>query len=56
MIVNEQFLERRVNKLNTWLMHHNELHHLYRQQKQKRDYYVHKLTMMDELGTKTIKI
>lgn len=56
MLENEAYLENRVKKLNDWLLHHNEMHHMYKQQKQKRDYYVHKLTEMDDVGAKTIKI
>lgn len=56
MLVNAPHLESRVAKLNEWLQHHNEQHHLHRQQLQKRDYYVNKLCEMDELGIKTINI
>ena len=56
MIVNAPHLERRVTKINQWLQHHPETHYMYKQEKQKRDYYVNKLTEMDEYGLKTIKI
>ncbi|WP_408036295.1 hypothetical protein [Tenacibaculum aestuarii] len=56
MIITKPALESKVDNLNSWLQHHPETHYLYRQQTQKRDYYVNKLCDMDDLGLKTIKI
>lgn len=56
MIATKQDLEFRVNNLNSWLKHHPVTHHLYRQYKQRKHYYIVKLGDMDELNLKTIKI
>jgi hypothetical protein len=50
------WLEHKVAELNDWLKNHHDLHHLTPQKKQKRDYYVWKLTEMDEYDLQTIEI
>ena len=49
-------LEKRVAELNDWIQNHHELHHLRAQKIQERNYYVAKLTEMDEHDLLTIEI
>jgi hypothetical protein len=49
-------LERKVGVLNAWINNHHKLHHLTAQKLQERNYYVAKLTEMDEHDLKTIEI
>ena len=54
--VSLQTLQKKVADLNEWLQNHHELHHLRAQKIQERNYYVAKLTEMDEHDLLTIEI
>ncbi len=56
MIVSKSHLENRVTELNSWLMNHHKNDPLYAQKQQRRNYYVSKLSYMDEYNLKTIEI
>lgn len=49
-------LEKKVEALNHWLMNHKDDHPEAAQIKQSRNYYVNKLTEMDEYDLPTIEI
>ncbi|MCI2229555.1 hypothetical protein MC378_10285 [Polaribacter sp. MSW13] len=49
-------LEKRVADLNTEMMKHGERHENYKQWQSSRNYYVNKLTEMDEYDLQTIEI
>lgn len=56
MKVSRNFLEKRVAKINTWLLSTPESNHAYKLEIQKRNYYVQKLCEMDNKQLETIKI
>ena len=54
--VTATFLENKVAELNDWLQNHHKLDPLYTQKEQQRNYYVSKLSEIDEYDLKTIEI
>lgn len=49
-------LEKKVEALNNWLMNNKDSDPKYKQIQQSRNYYVNKLTEMDEYDLQTIEI
>lgn len=57
MKVSKVWLDRKIKELNDWLIAHEKgIHFEYAQNKQKRDYYVHKLIELEENQLTKIKV
>ena len=56
MKVNETHIEMRIKRLNEQMQLHGENHKDYKQWESSRNYYVAKLSYMDENDLKTIEI
>ncbi|MCH4828245.1 hypothetical protein [Flavobacterium columnare] len=57
MYVTKEWLEHKIQELNTWLQQHEKLNHFqYAEKKQNRNYYVSKIIELEELGIKKIKV
>lgn len=57
MVVEKQWLEKKVKELNEWLQLNDKgIHFEYAGNKQKRDYYVNKLIEMEQQNLNKIKI
>lgn len=56
MTVTKQYLEKKVRDNNDWLQKHHASHPMYKLTEANRNYYVSKLTEMDDLGLETIEL